>query len=346
MELTEFIKALSGVMSITGYEGYAADEVTRLMTGFGEDCTDAVGNRIFVRRCGRENAPRILVDTHFDEIGMLVTDIKEGGFLSVSAVGGLDLRTLPSARVRIYGKRVIDGVIASTPPHLSAGQEKKLLAVDELLIDTGYPLDELKELVRVGTPVGFYPEYRMLAGDRMTGKGFDNKAPAAIAAAALAGIPSEELAGDVYLVFAAHEETDRIGGTAVGGMAVDPDYAMVIDVNLGFMQGAKKSETVAMGKGPSITRGTIVDRRLTAMTEALAAREEIPYQICVSPKSTGTDTTSLHLVGAGIPVVDVGLPLTSMHTYVECLDMQDARDLLRLIRAFVTDREIAEVYGR
>ena len=345
MELKELIVALSGLMSITGHEGYETDKLSALLSGFDEEITDKVGNHIFVKRCGRENAPRILIDTHFDEIGMIVTDIKEGGFLTVTSVGGLDARTLSSAHVKIYGKRVLDGVMASTPPHLSAGQEKKLLAPDELLIDTGYSKEALSELVRIGTPVGFAPRYGELAGDTLVGKGFDNKACAAIAAKALLDAPAADLAGDVYLVLSVHEETDRIGGTAVGGFAVQPDYAMVIDVNLGFMPGVKKSESVAMGKGPSITRGTIVNRKLTAMTEAVCRREEIPYQIYISPTSTGTNTSALHLVGAGIPVVDVGLPLTSMHTYVEGLRMADAEALCRLVRAFVTDNEIGEVFA-
>ncbi len=343
MELKQFISDMAGLMSITGHEGYDSERLAALMQGFDESYTDAVGNRVFLRRAGKENAPKILIDTHFDEIGMLVTDIKEGGFLTVTSIGGIDNRTLASARVRIYGKQVLDGVVTSTPPHLSGG-ERKLTPVDELMIDTGYPEAELRELVRVGTPVGFYPEYRTLAGGRLSGKALDNKACAAIAAAALKAVPREALAGDVYLVFSVHEETDRIGGTAVGGFAIAPDYAMVIDVNLGYMSGAKKRECVTMGKGPSIARSAIVDRRLTAMCEALATREGIPWQTSVEPKSTGTNTEALHLVGAGISVVDVGLPLTAMHTYTEVLDMQDAEALYQLVTAFVTDKELAEVF--
>lgn len=343
MELRERIVKTAALMSVTGYESYDSEALGALLQGFDEDMTDAVGNRLLVCRCGRENAPRILIDTHFDEIGMLVTDIKEGGFLSVTGVGGLDLRTLSSARVRIYGKQVIDGVITSTPPHL-APTEKKLLPAEELLIDTGYPKEELCELVRVGTPVGFLPEYRDVNG-RVCGKGLDNKACAAIAAHALLSVPREALAGDVYLLLSVHEETDKQGGTAPGGFRVAPDYAMVIDVNLGYMLGADKRETVAMGKGVSLTRSAIVDRRLTALVEALADSENIPWQISVSPRSTGTNTEALHLVGRGIPVVDVGLPLVAMHTYAEMLDMRDAEALARLVAAFVTDKHVAEVFA-
>lgn len=333
-------------MSVTGYEGFDAERLTPLLQGFDEDTTDAVGNRILVRRCGRENAPKILIDTHFDEIGMYVTDILAGGFLRVAPIGGLDGRTLPSADVRIYGKRVLDGVISSTPPHLKKGdEESKVKPVDELLVDTGYPEEELREIVRVGTPVGFLPRYTWLQNGRLVGKGLDNKACCAVAVHALQGIPAEELAGDVYLVLAVHEETDRIGGTAVGGAALAPDYAMVIDVNIGHAPGSKEIGTVEMGKGPSLCRSAITDRTLTKMTEALCDKAGIPWQRCVDAVSTGTDTVSLHLVGCGIPVVDVGLPLRAMHTYVEMLDMGDAEQLEALVRAFVTNKEIGEVFA-
>lgn len=345
MELKQFICEIASLMSITGHEGYDGEKLSSLMTGFDEAYTDVVGNRIFVRRSGKENAPRILIDTHFDEIGMIVTDIKKGGFLSVSPIGGLDVRTLASARVRVYGKEEVFGVMSSVPPHLSGG-DKALSPIEELLVDTGYPEDELRRLVRVGTPVGFEPCYRTLGGGRLSGKAFDNKACAAIAAAALMAVPKEELAGDVYLVFSVHEETDSVGGTAVGGFAISPDYAMVIDVNLGFMRGAPRHECVTMGEGISITRSAIVDRKLSAMCEALATRLDIPWQIAVAPKSTGTNTEALHLVGEGISVVDVGLPLTAMHTYTEVLDMRDAEALCRFVGAFVTDKELAEVFGR
>ena len=119
MELRELIPAVAGLMSITGYETYDAAGLTPLVQGFDEDYIDRVGNRILVRRCGRANAPKILIDTHYDEIGMYVTEIKENGFLTVTSVGGLDARTLPSAEVKIYGKEVTDAIIHRLTTSLS-----------------------------------------------------------------------------------------------------------------------------------------------------------------------------------------------------------------------------------
>lgn len=339
------ITALSGVMSVTGFEGTEKQKVKGLVTGFDECVEDAVGNVIFIYRCGRKNAPRILIDTHFDEIGMIVTDVKERGFLSFAPVGGLDLRTLSSADVLVWGERVIPGVISSTPPHLASKDGKSEMPEPaDLLIDTGMETEELKKIVRVGTPVGFAPRYRRLAGERLVGKGFDNKACAAVAAHALGGVDKRLLAGDVYLVFSVQEEIGG-GGVAAGAYGVDPQYAMVIDVNLAFMPGAKTAESVAMKKGPSIARGVTVDKTLRRMTEAICDRENIPWQPSVAPVHTGTNTEDLHLVRAGIPTVDVGLPLIAMHTYTEELDLFDAEALSRLVAAFVTDREIGEAFS-
>ena len=80
------------------------------------------------------------------------------------------------------------------------------------------------------------------------------------------------------------------------------------------------------------------------MTEDAATRAEIPWQVSVAPTNTGTNTSALHLVKNGIPTVDVGVPLRAMHTFVEMLDMQDAKWLSDLIRIFVTDKQIAEVF--
>ena len=289
MELRELIPAMAGLMSVSGYETYHADALSALVKGFDEDVTDALGNRYLVRRSGKENAARILIDAHMDEIGLYVSEILKGGFLRVVSIGGLDLRTLASAEVVIYGKKEIAGVIASTPPHLQkAGEKKELTPVEELLVDTGYDEEELSELVRIGTPVGFVPRYTWLANDRVVGKGMDNKACAACAVHALQNVEKSELAGDVYVLLSVREETGAIGGVAPAAAAIKPDYAMVIDVNLGRTPDVKERETVVMGKGPSITRSAIVDRRLTKMTEALATKRNIPWQISVAATNTGT----------------------------------------------------------
>lgn len=346
MELKKLIVDLSSLMSIGGFERFEREKLLALVGEEFDDCyLDNVGNQIFVKKCGRENAPRIMLDAHMDEIGMYVTEILEGGFLRVINIGGIDTGILQASDVIIYGKEErLFGVVASTPPHLASGAGKELPKIDELLIDTCYTKEELESKIRVGTPVGFAPKYTEMLNNKIMGKSFDDKACAACAIYATINIPREELAGDVYVMLSCCEEVT--GMVAPGAYALNPNYAMSIDVNLGRVPGTRKEETVDIGKGPSITISAVTDRKLTNMLIDIAKEKEIAHQISVSPTHTGTNAVSIQLAREGIPTVDVGLPLASMHTYNEIISLDDAQTLSDLIAAFIKDVKIADEFGK
>ena len=230
-ELKQQIISLCSLMSVSGFETRANAELEkRFGAAFDRSYTDAVGNHVYVRSCGKENASTILVDAHFDEIGMMITEVKEGGFLKFTRIGGLSPAVLQGADVMVYGKETLRGVITSTPPHLRVGDDEHLPGADDLMIDTGYPKEELEKLVPLGTPAGFAPYYTELMNGALAGKSFDDKACAAVAAYAILNTPREKLAGDVALMLSCQEETSRLGGVAPGVFGLSPDYAMVIDV--------------------------------------------------------------------------------------------------------------------
>ncbi len=344
-ELKESILSLCACMSVSGFECRAAALLReKYGADFDEISTDGVGNHILIKRCGREGAPLALIDTHFDEIGMMVTEICEGGFLRIAPLGGLSLPVLQGADVVVYGAETIRGVITSTPPHLRHGSgSDALTALEELAVDTGYPKEELEELAPVGTPIGFAPVYSELRNGQLAGKSFDNKACAAIAAYALGGIPREELAADVALLLSCCEETT--GGARAASFGLSPDYAMVVDVNLARVPSTPAYETVPLGEGVSLSISAATDRRLTRMTQTLCEDGDIPFTRIAAPSSTGTNAVDVALTGRGIPVVDVGLPLKNMHTYNEVISMTDARSLCRLVEEFACSRAIAEAFG-
>ncbi|MBQ8331937.1 MAG: M20/M25/M40 family metallo-hydrolase [Clostridia bacterium] len=340
------IIALCSVMSVSGFEPRSADLLRQSVGNhFDETMTDAVGNHIFWKRSQNPSAPTVLIDAHFDEIGMVVTKHLENGFLKLAPVGGLSPSVLQGADVVVYGTETLRGVIVSTPPHLRSGGDDRLPDLADLMVDTGYSTEELKTIAPVGTPVGFAPHYSQLSGDCLAGKSFDNKACAAIAAYAIAHTPKERLAANVALLFSCYEETSPTGGAAVATFGIEPDYAMVIDVNLATVPDTPKSETVPLGKGVSLSLSAATDRRLTRMTRALCENREIPHTVIASPASTGTNATAVNLVKGGVPVVDVGLPLRNMHTYNEVISMTDAEALFRLVEQFICSDLLAQTFG-
>lgn len=340
-QLKNFIFSLCAVPSLSGFEKRATDEILGAIDGRLElFSVDNVGNHVFVKKSKKQNGLRLLLDAHLDEIGLMVTDVCEGGFLKVAPLGGLDPAILQAADVIIYGKETLRGVIVSTPPHLRS--DDKLTPADEVLIDTGLSKEKASELIPLGTPVGFAPVYGELLNGRIMGKSFDDKACAACALWAVMNTPAEELAADVYVLLSATEETNRLGGAVAATFAIKPDYAMVIDVNLARVPDTKDFDTVPMDGGPSLSVSAATHIGLTRATEKLCVEKEIPHTMVAAPMSTGTNAVSVNLSEYGVPTVDVGLPLASMHTYNEVISMTDCEALVRLVEEFIRSEEIAE----
>ena len=148
MKYIDILKTLCDAMTVSGNEQNAHDAVKTLAGDvFDEICPDAVGNLILLRKCGKENAGRILLDAHMDEIGMMVRGVHDGGFVTVVNIGGLDRQILPASDVQLWGdKKTIPGVVAATPPHLYGVLENKTPDWNKLVIDTGCTKEELAEL--------------------------------------------------------------------------------------------------------------------------------------------------------------------------------------------------------
>ena len=347
MTLKELIVSLSGIMSVSGNERKNREALQKLIGGvFDEYRTDALGNHLFIKKCGRPNAPRILVDTHFDEIGMMVTDIKEGGFVTVTSIGGVDTRILPASEVIIYGREPIYGVFAAKAPHLStAADMEKLTPLPEMVIDTGYSKEELTELCPIGTPVGFKPLYAELLNERLAGKAFDDKACGACAVFGIDAVQRRDLAGDVYFLFSAYEETGMTGAR-VAGFGIRPDYALVLDVTHASVPEAKDRYLPEFGSGVAIAASPVTNRKLTRMVTDLCKSGSIPFTVDACPGSTGTNANVLGISAEGIPTALCSLPLKSMHTSAEVLSMEDARALSRVVSLFIKSKEIAEVFGK
>ena len=341
-QLKQLIFETCAVPTVSGFERRATEQIKKIVGDRMEFLSsDGVGNMLFVKRCGRVDAPKILIDAHLDEIGMIVREVCEGGFLRVAPMGGIDPAIMQASDVIVYAEQPLRAVVVSTPPHLRSG-EGELPAIDELLVDTGLPTDRAKQLIPLGTPIGFAPVYTEMLGERIVGKSFDDKACAACALSGIASAPVEALAGDVYLLLSAIEETNRLGGAAAATFSLLPGYAMVVDVNLARVPKTKKADTVEMDKGISISVSAATHVGLTRATEQLCIDKEIEHSMVAAPSSTGTNATSVNLTAYGVPTVDVGLPLASMHTYCEVISLRDCRTLAKLVEEFVCSGEIAE----
>ncbi len=341
--IKNYIEELCSIMTVSGFEYRNKEKILKLGEKiFDEATTDKVGSYLFVKRSKKENAPRILIDAHIDEIGFVVSEICDGGFLKFSSVGGLDAHVLQGCEVTVYGKQEIFGIITSTPPHLLTNETKnKLEKPEELYIDTGYSKASLENIVSVGSPVSFCEKCISLSNDILCGHGFDNKVSCASALDAISGVSAEELAFDVYLLFSCREEYGGFVGAQTGADRAKADLALSLDVN--FARAPKIDETLSlkMGEGYSVSLSAVTSRKFTKKIIELSKRSNLPYQTVAEPNNVGTNGNVLGLSNFGIPCVDLGIPLGSMHTFSETVSLYDCKSLSRLLSAIIRDASLA-----
>lgn len=336
INLKDLIIKLSETMSISGYESKYYNDIDKIIRlYFNEYKTDNVHNHVYIKRCGKENAPKLLIDTHFDEIGMIVTEIKDDGFLKVMNIGGIDTRIMPASEVVIYGKEIITGIVASIPPHLQkVGDNKKLLKITDLLIDTGYPKEDIENIVEIGTPVGFKPMSDELINGKLVGKGFDNKSCCAIALYTIANLDMSDIGWDIYVLLSSKEETSSLGAK-IATFNIEPDAAIIIDVNFAYTPDTSKHETCKMGEGPCISISTTTDRKMTDTVIDFAKEKKLKLQQIVEITNTGTNNNSIAYGLYGVPSIVISLPLKNMHTYSETISLSDAEIFVSLLTEFI-----------
>ena len=93
---------------------------------------------IAVKR-GKVHGPKIMITAHLDEVGFMVSDITDEGFIKFIPLGGWWSQVLLAQRVHIVAKnRLVTGVIGSKPPHILSNEERnKVVQVKDMFIDIG-----------------------------------------------------------------------------------------------------------------------------------------------------------------------------------------------------------------
>ena len=340
------ISRLCDIMTVSGFEHRYKSEILQLCSEFGEVSVDKMGNYIVKKSSTRANAPLLLIDAHIDEIGMSVTGIRDGGFLTMTSLGGVDAHILQSAEVEIYGKEKVYGVITSTPPHLNSGDSDKLEQPEELLIDTGIEESRLKEIIPIGSPIKFKGALIELAHNVVSAPSLDNKACCACALETLSRLDASEMEFDVAVVLSLREEVGGYIGARTTINNITPDVAIALDVNFAKAPETSDAESAKRGGGCTISLSAVTSRHLTKEIIGVAKYSRIPHRIIAEPNNVGMNANVIGICRQGVHCADLGIPLTSMHTTAETVSLDDCLSLVGLLSAFIRDEALAKEYSK
>ncbi len=335
MDYAELVIELSDAAGPSGYEDKVRELISSKLEGLVHEIRqDIMGNLIAYRRCGKPNAPVIMLNAHIDEIGLMVTG-HEKGCLRFGTLGGIDPRMLPACEVRILTTEPIYGVVGVMPPHaLSTEDMDKSLPIDKLYIDIGMSQEEAEAAIPIGTPAVFCSTACKLGKGSVCGKAMDDRACAALIIKTLEALKGKTLDFDLCCLFSTQEELGMRGAKA-GAHGVEAKYAIVLDVTHGATPDAPKHKTLEMGKGAAIGVGPNFNRALTQKLINTANEYEIAHQLEAIPGNSGTDAWAIQVSRGGVATALVSLPLKYMHSSIETLLMSDAESIVELLARFI-----------
>lgn len=326
LAMIELIKKLTEVCGVSGSEENIREVIKDEIKDYVDEIReDVLGNLIAVKKGSKK---KIMLAAHMDEIGIIVTNIEDNGFLRFSVVGGVDYRLELTSRVKFN-----NGIIGVVYFEEKVNKNKNI-ETNRYFIDIGAKnKDEAMKMVSVGDTASFVSDL-IVQNDRIISKALDDR----LGCAVLISLIKKNIKTDneIYYVFTVQEEVGA-RGAKVCAYDIKPDLAIAVDVtDTGDMLNDNHM-AVALGSGVAIKikdRSVIAHPIVKDLLINKAKENDIPYQLEILEYG-GTDAGSIHLADKGVITGGVSIPTRYIHTVSEMADVSDIENTVKLLKCAI-----------
>ncbi len=342
----ELLEYLCQKFGPTGYEDEVADAIIEQL---GDDCDkivkDTFGNvYALVKGTGED---RVMISSHMDEVGFMITDIDSDGYIKFSNLGGIDPKVLYGKQVVLGNEKTkINGVIAAKAIHHKRREDRfSVTPIKEMYIDIGAKDgDETKEYVNIGDFGVFNSDFVYFGTDRKyaKGKAIDDRAGCCAMIEIIRKIRENSitLPFNAYFCFTVREEVG-LSGARVAAERVKPSRAIVLESTaIGDIAGAPAHKRVAdVGNGGVISlmdRSTIYNTEFVNFTLDTAKNYNIKAQV-KRYVSGGNDAGHIHKSGKGVKCVAISMGTRYLHSPACVASIEDYESIRELVFAMLTN---------
>ena len=339
--LKQLLFSLVEVGSPSGFEEPMMRRLVEELTPLCEEVYDTPrGNVVGVQRGTDPEAPKVALAAHTDQVGLVVFNVDDRGFIRFRRVGGAVTRTILGQQVRLLtrGGPVI-GVVGVKPGHITKPEEAhRVPPVEEMYIDIG--ADSREEAhrrgVEIGTPIVWNTGPVELGGSYVATPAADDRAGLAAMITIARSLGGKPIPATVYYVGTVEEEIG-LRGAEVAVHGLDVDVAVAIDTcSAGYQPDVDMRDIFyEVGKGPAIHIGELGARTrlgsqvLRRWLVGVAEANGIPYQTGLM--YGGTDASAMQQTGSGVAVISIGVPRRYSHSPVEVMSMDDLHNLTEIV---------------
>jgi endoglucanase len=343
-EIRELFLKLVGVGSPSGFE---EPMMITLMSEL-EPLVDKVyetsrGNVIGFRKGSNPDAPSIAIVAHMDQVGFVVSNIDERGFIRFRKLGWPATRAIQGQQMRLLTEKgPVVGVVGVKPVHIMKPEERSTIPpIEDMYIDIGaWSMDEVEKIgVTIGTPIVYNCQPILLANNLISSPGIDDKGGCTALIATAKMLKDIQIPASVYYIGSVEEEPG-LRGAQVVLHDLKIDMAVAIDtVPAGWQPDVMMRDLFyEIGRGPGIHIGNIIrdttiiqHHKVRKWLVDTAKQEGIPFQMGLMHGAT--DSLAFMQTRTGIPSATIGLPRRYAHSPVEVFDLNDLINLVELLIA-------------
>lgn len=328
------LKELTQIVGVPGDEKKVSRYLQEQYEGLCDEIVyDNLGSIFAVKKCGKENAKRVMVCAHLDEVGLMLTDIQDNGLVSFIKLGSIEDQSLYARRVRIQTRtEEIIGVIVADEEAVKNADAKKMK------IDLGVSSKE--EVEKLGVMAGDSAVvagcFKELNGNRIIAKAADSRSGCFLGIELLKAVKDLTFDFDLYVGASVMEEVGQRGGTTATGL-IHPDLGIVLDGGAADDYKGKDNEVGKLGKGVLVRyydKGMMPNRGLLEELVNVCKANEIDNQYYYSMALT--DSAWVHKLFSGCPTLTIGVCARNSHTGNVEIDLHDvdcaAKALIEVIK--------------
>jgi putative aminopeptidase FrvX len=325
----DLIEVLCNTYGPVGREHCVRGIIEKELKGIcSEVYTDRLGNLIAHRPAKSKRGQKIMLCAHMDEIGLIITYIDKGGFLRFTNVGGVFTERVPYQRVAFEnGTAGIVGIEPSKGESKSSERPK----LESMFIDIGArDRESAQKKVQIGDIACFDQKVIFIDRKRVAGKAIDDRIGCYCLIEAARRL--KKSFHDIYFVFSVQEEVGG-RGARTGAYAIEPTYALAVDVtDTGDTPEAHKMQ-VSVGKGVAIKvkdSGFITNPVIKDKLAEYARALSLPFQFEILEHGS-TDAAFIQLVKGGVMSGVLSIPTRYIHSTSEVCDLEDVNGTVELL---------------
>ena len=334
--MIDTLKTLCALPGVSSFEDEVRDYIRNRVAPYADSLrVDAMGNLIVFKKGAKSTENKLMLCAHMDEVGLIVRDITDEGYLKFSCVGGIDRRVLLGKQVMV-GTNKVPGIIGLKAIHMTTPEErKKVPPLTDYYIDIGAAdQEQAQKLVELGDCCVFAGDVVEFGSGMLKAKAIDDR----VGCAVLVKLLEEELPMDCTFVFTVQEEVGTRGAFGAA-FSVTPEIAVVFEGTTAADNPALEEHTQVCwpGRGPVLSwmdGSAVYDRELFELLRGLAEANRVPWQM-KHYLSGGTDAGAIQRTKAGVRVTGISAAVRYLHAPSSVASISDMEHMLTLARLFV-----------